>query len=157
MDITFKTPEGGFNYRVCAVMVHEGRLLAMHDGRTPHYYLPGGRVKLHEGAEAALRRELSEELGIKADIKRPLWLNQGFFTLDGTDCRFHEICIYFLVEPDDGLLARGESFTCQEDGQTLRFDWLDFSQLEKEYFYPLFLKKKIFSLPEQFTLIENHD
>ena len=27
MDIVLKTPDGRFNYRVCAVIVHEGKLL----------------------------------------------------------------------------------------------------------------------------------
>ena len=29
MDVTFVTPEGTFNYRVCAVIVHDNHLLAM--------------------------------------------------------------------------------------------------------------------------------
>ena len=32
------------------------------------------------------------------------------------------------------------------------FEWLDFDQLKEEYFYPLFLKKEIFNLPNEFTI-----
>ena len=64
MDISYQEGGGKFNYRVCAVMVHEGKLLAMRDERSPNYYLPGGRVKLGETAENAVLRELREELGI---------------------------------------------------------------------------------------------
>lgn len=78
MDITFKTVEGRFNYRVCAMILHKGKILAMHDDRSPYYYLPGGRVQLHETAEAAVLREVKEELSIDAKILRPLWLNQSF-------------------------------------------------------------------------------
>lgn len=64
MDITFKTPEGIFNYRVCGIILHEGKLLAMRNPKTPYYYLPGGRVRFHEAAEDALNRELREELEV---------------------------------------------------------------------------------------------
>ena len=62
MDITFLTDTGRFNYRVCAVMLNENKILAMQDERSPYYYLPGGRVSLHETAENAVLREIKEEL-----------------------------------------------------------------------------------------------
>ena len=64
MDITFKTDSGIFNYRVCAMILHDGKILAMQDDRSPYYYLPGGRVAMGESAEDAVLREVQEELGI---------------------------------------------------------------------------------------------
>ena len=80
MDISFKSGNEKFNYRVCAMMISDGKILAMHDERSPYYYLPGGRVALGETAEHAVIREVQEELGITPKIIRPLWLNQAFFT-----------------------------------------------------------------------------
>ena len=62
MDISYKTEGEKFNYRVCALMISDGRILAMRDERSPYFYLPGGRVKLGETAEAAVLREVWEEL-----------------------------------------------------------------------------------------------
>lgn len=153
MDITFKTTEGIFNYRVCGIILHEEKILAMRNPRTPYYYLPGGRVRLHEAAEDALRRELREELEVDVRIIRPLWLNQGFFIEDVTGDRFHEICIYFLVDiSGTDLLARGDSFVRQEGTQTNMFRWLDIHRLEDTYLYPKFLKRKIFDLPQTLTI-----
>lgn len=153
MDITFKTHEGNFNYRVCAVIIHDGKILAMQDDRSPYYYLPGGRVQLHETADAALCREVREELQAECEILRPLWLNQGFFVEDVSGDRYHELCLYYLVDvTNTDILTRGEKFTVQEGKCTHKFHWLEFSRLESEYFYPVFLKKKIFRLPSQLTL-----
>ena len=153
MDISFKTGNEKFNYRVCAVMIADGKILAMHDERSPYYYLPGGRVAMGETAEEAVVRELFEELGITPKIERPLWLDQAFFTEDVDSLRYHELCIYFLMDiTDTDLLERGEIFTAAEGHRIHTFEWLAFERLKDEYFYPLFLKKDIFNLPDVFTI-----
>ncbi len=153
MDITFKTENGTFNYRVCAVIVNDRKLLVMHDENSPYYYLPGGRVKLHETAESAVLREVKEELGAEAAIVRPLWVNQGFFTEDVTGERFHELCIYFLIDVSQAdLLKKGEKFRLYEGDRVHDFEWLPFERAEKEYLYPVFIRKKIDELPETLVL-----
>ncbi len=155
MDITFKTDKGKFNYRVCGMIINDGRILAMHDERSPYYYLPGGRVKLGESAEEAVIREIREELGAEVEIIRPLWLNQGFFTEDVSGEQFHEICIYFLIDiSKTDILTRGKMFTQRDNGQMLSFEWLEFDRLKDEYFYPIFLKEKIWNIPNEFSIIE---
>ncbi|MGI5894382.1 MAG: NUDIX hydrolase [Candidatus Merdivicinus sp.] len=153
MDITFRTEEGRFNYRVCAIIIENGKILAMHDERSPYYYLPGGRVALHETAEQALLRELREELEIEARIIRPLWLNQSFFTEDVSQERYHEICLYFLTDVSQtNLLEKGECFTRFENKHVHTFEWLKLQRLRNEYFYPNFLKQEIFSIPDTFMI-----
>lgn len=153
MDISFKTGDEKFNYRVCAVMISDGRILAMRDERSPYYYLPGGRVAMGETAEAAILREVEEELGITPEILRPLWLNQAFFTEDVDHLHYHELCIYFLMDfSKTDLLSRGMRFTAKEGSRTHSFEWLTFERLKEEYFYPLFLKEEIFCLPDAFTI-----
>lgn len=158
MDLTFKTDNGLFNYRVAAVIINHDKILTkpkilvMRDSEDSHYYLPGGRVNLHETAEHAIIREVKEELKIDAKITRPLWLNQGFFPLNNNE-KCHEICIYFLIDVSEtDLLQRGEEFDMREENRVHHFKWLSFEDLQKSYFYPLFLKKEIFNLPETFTI-----
>jgi len=98
-------------------------------------------------------RETEEELGITPRIVRPLWLNQAFFTEDVDGIRYHELCVYFLMDVSGtDILSRGEKFTTREGGRTNTFEWLAFERLEGEYFYPKFLKKDIFNLPDEFTI-----
>ena len=153
MDITFDTDEGRFNYRVCALMLDGGRILAMHDEHSPYFYLPGGRVRMGERAEDAVLREVREELGIEARIERPLWLSQSFFTEDVDRADYHELCLYFLLDASGtDLLTRGDRFRGPERRHVHDFAWLPFERLKDEYFYPLFLKTDIYHLPEGLTL-----
>ena len=48
MDISFKTDEGRFNYRVAGLLINDGKILIMKDENASYYYVPGGRVSLHE-------------------------------------------------------------------------------------------------------------
>ena len=153
MDIAYTSGNDKFNYRVCAMIISDGKILAMHDDRSPYYYLPGGRVAIGETAENAVIREVQEELGVTPKIVRPLWLNQAFFTEDVDNLHYHELCIYFLMNIEDtDLLTRGKQFTSNEGHRTHAFEWLEFDRLKDEYFYPLFLKKDIFNLPNVFTI-----
>ncbi len=151
-DITVDFESGRFNYRAAGLLIHDGKLLAMMDDGIEHWYLPGGRVRFHETAENAVLRELAEELGLAdAAIERPLWLNQAFFECDGH--KYHELCVYFLINHSKtDILARGEKFRIVEGKSGHNFEWLEFSRLEKEKFFPLFLKRDIYDLPESFTL-----
>ena len=153
MDISFKMENQKFNYRVCAMIISENKILAMHDERSPYFYLPGGRVMLGETAEQAVVREVQEELGVTPRIARALWLNQAFFTDEVDDIRYHELCIYFLMDISaTNLLERGRAFTLTEGKHIHTFEWLEFDRLKDEYFYPAFLKKEIYNLPNEFTL-----
>lgn len=153
MDISFKIGNEKFNYRVCAMIISDGKILAMRDERSPYYYLPGGRVAIGETAENAVVREVREELGVTPKIVRPVWLNQAFFTEDVDNLRYHELCIYFLMDiTDTDLLSRGQLFTTNEGNRIHTFEWLEFDKLKDEYFYPVFLKKDIFNIPNAFTV-----
>lgn len=153
MDISFKSGNQKFNYRACAMIIYSGKILAMKDERSPYYYLPGGRIKIGETAEEAIIRECDEELGIVPKIIRPLWLNQAFFTEDVDKIDYHELCVYFLMDiSETDILSRGEKFFRMENGHSHIFEWLSFERLEDEYFYPIFLKKDIYNLPESFVI-----
>ena len=45
MNITFKTTDGTFLFRVGAIVIQDGCLLTLE--REDHFAIPGGRVMLH--------------------------------------------------------------------------------------------------------------
>ena len=146
MDISFKSSEGAFNYRAAAIIVHDGHILVLQDEGIPHDYLPGGRVHLGEPAEDALARELREELDIAPPPHRLVFMAESFFTI--SDVRYHEIALYYLMDAPEELLSRGESFTRVEGSEVHHFRWVRFEELRNMSFFPVFLKERIFSLPD---------
>lgn len=146
MDISIKSPESAFNFRAAAIIIHDGCILVLQDEGIPHDYLPGGRVHLGEPAEAALARELREELDIAPSPHRLVFMAESFFAINAV--HYHELCLYYLMEASPELLARGERFTRVEGDEVHHFRWVKYEELATLSFFPIFLKERIFSLPD---------
>ena len=58
------------------------------------------------------------------------------------------MCLYFLMEAPPELLIRGDRFTRVEGSEVHHFRWVKFEELRHLSFYPIFLKERIFTLPE---------
>lgn len=152
MDMTIKTDEGYFNMRVAAVITHKDKLLVMENKNYDSFYLPGGRVRLNESFDEALRREIREELNIEVISSRPLWLHECFFIEDSLGERFHEVCMYYFVDiTDTGFDSFDDCFTLTEEERLNYFRWIPFGSLSEQTVYPLFIKDEIYSLPTTLT------
>ncbi len=67
------------HFEVVAAVIFEGpEVLCVQRGPGPytytalHYEFPGGKVEVHESHEAALKREIAEELDLEIGVQRPL-------------------------------------------------------------------------------------
>lgn len=156
MDITIKTKEGILNYRVAAVIIYNGCILAQYNEAENNYYLPGGRVHMNETSEEAIKREMKEELKFDVADLKPLWLDENFFTENGE--RYHELCIYFQIDiSDTGFSEYKCKFSIAEGSRINYFQWLPFDELKNITIYPLFIKEKIYNLPNGFTMTVSRD
>ena len=150
MDITFKTEVGRFNYRVAGILIHDNKLLIMKDDNSPYYYIPGGRVRMHETSESAIIREIKEEVEIETKINRLLWVVENLFVEEQSGDRFHEIGLYYLLDiKDESIFKKGNEFITNENGQhNLMFTWVELEKIKYLYLYPMFLKERIMNLPD---------
>jgi ADP-ribose pyrophosphatase YjhB (NUDIX family) len=60
--------ESRFHYRVAGVVTHARRVLLHRSEIDDFWSLPGGRARLFEAAQDALRREMREELGAEVVV-----------------------------------------------------------------------------------------
>lgn len=78
-----------------AVCIMGGRLLVCHAKGSSHVFLPGGHVEFGEGAETAVCREIEEEMGKRARVKRFLGCAEHAFDQKGE--RHSELNLVFEV------------------------------------------------------------
>ncbi|MBU3144077.1 NUDIX hydrolase [Clostridium sp. CF012] len=150
MDISFKTDEGRFNYRVAGIIIYDNKLLVMKDEHSPYYYIPGGRVTMNELSEVAIIREIKEELNTEVKVNRMLWINENLFHEEYFDENFHEVCFYYLLDMiDDKLINKESEFVHKDNEQhNLTFYWKDIDKIKDLNIYPLFVKNSILQLPQ---------
>ncbi len=121
----------------------------MQDKGQPHYYVPGGRIKMNEKSEDALQREIKEKLGIEVNVNRMLWVNENFFKEDTVQEQFHEVCFFYLLElKDEEVLKRGSEFEVNENEKIHMYYWKSLDEINHINLYPQFLKEKMIELPQ---------
>lgn len=150
--LVFEKDNNRFNCRSVAVFINDDHVLLHKIGNNPYWSLPGGRVEFIESAQTTVVREVEEELKIKCEVVRPLWIMENFFNYK--EKKLHEIAFYFLVTCPQELLNKGSEFVMMENGTTrLQFKWIKIADLEQEILYPSFLRTALKSLPENLEYI----
>ncbi len=109
-----------------AVIQREDKILLAHKIGDPNTFLPGGHIDYGEYSDAALIRELREELGIEAEIGEFMGLQEYQFK-DWDGRHHHEINFIYRAETKDEIKSR-ESH--------LEFLWCEFDQLEEKMLLP---------------------
>lgn len=102
-----------------AVLRRDGHLLVVRQRGKKWVFLPGGHVDPGERVEAALIREITEELGAAATVEGFLGAVEHGYTEDGRT--HHEINLVFAVDVD------GDRLVSQEEH--LEFLWVPIDDL----------------------------
>src|SRR5512141_398021 len=109
-DCGFDEDGRWFRYRAGAIILHAGSVLMARNEAEPYFYSIGGGVHHMETAEAAVRREVREEIGVDLRVDRLAFVHENFFDgsgtsgLGGREC--HELAFYFLMEFDQSVEVR---------------------------------------------------
>jgi 8-oxo-dGTP pyrophosphatase MutT (NUDIX family) len=135
-----------FKMRAAALIVRDGRVLLNRLRGDATWMLPGGTAEFGETAEATLRRELREELGVDAGVGRLLWVVEHFFDLNGR--RWHQLLwIHEATLPADCDVVRGETFETPGVDGADRFRWTPFAELRALRLVPGFLAEAVVDRP----------
>lgn len=148
--ICFSAGDGRFNLRAAAVVRHGNFVLLHRLAGDAFWALPGGRVEMGETAEAAVRREMREELGTEVEVGPLRAVVENLYTY--RDRPHHGIEMYFDVRlPAGSPLAGCEPFERVEDGgvgadgvrapgSRLLFQWFHVADLSSIDLRPSFLR-----------------
>ena len=116
-DISWSGPAGTFNLRVAAVITRGDQVLLCTVDGLGYWFLPGGRVRFGEPGDAALVRELAEELGHDLPGAKLALVVENIFE---TPSLQHEIGLYYLVTWPDAL-DPGDLHGGSESGHAFRW------------------------------------
>lgn len=142
--ITWAAEDICFNLRTAGVAYRDGCVLFQRVIGLDLWFLPGGRVEFMESAAQALEREIEEELGVRAEVDRLLWVVENFFAMDGR--RYHELGLYFAISLPTTLPMDGE-FPAYEPNVELFMRWLPMSEIPRLHVVPKFLKEALVNPP----------
>ena len=146
-DLTFRMKQGTFNYRVGAIIIHDGKLLLMHNEEEPYYYTVGGRVHFNETTEETVVREVREEIGVDLEIDRFLFFQEQFFDGKVTGTHIHELGVYYLMK-DSPALEKLECHSVTARGVAEELHWVPLEETGSLYIVPESIAARLRSLPE---------
>lgn len=141
-DMTVQCDNGLINIRVGAIIMKDGKILMVENGRNDYLYSVGGRVKFGETTEEAIIREVWEETGVKMEIDRLGFVHENYFVGDATvnsGKLIYEISFYFYMKVPDDFSLKNDIFT-EEDGEEY-LKWI--SPDDERTIYPAFFRTEL--------------
>lgn len=137
-DILFKHQDYVFSYRVAGICIQNGMLLLQKPTNDDGYAFPGGHVAFGEIHAETLTREFKEEIGVDVTVGELKWVGEIFFPWGTMPC--HQICLYYMVEIQDGQVPMSGSFVAREHLEGRDFDvvfyWIPLDKVKNLKIYP---------------------
>ena len=141
-DMCVPCGDGLINIRAGAIIQKQGRLLMIGNDRSDYLYSIGGRLRFHETAEEAVKREVREETGVELEIERLGFVHENRFRSDlpGKEgVPVYEISFFFYMKVPQDFSPVSGSHT--EDGVREYLRWVDPEEPVK--LYPEFFRREL--------------
>jgi 8-oxo-dGTP diphosphatase len=123
------------NFEICTrgIIVRGNKILICKAKSKSNYFFPGGHVEFGEKADAALARELKEEIGVSVKKAKFAGTNENLYQQG--EKLIHELNVVFEVRLGKKIPKVLEDH--------LKFQWMDLKSLPKMKVYPTSLKNAI--------------
>ena len=141
-DMAVRCDDGLINIRVGAVIMQDGKILMVGNGRSDYLYSVGGRIKFGETAEEAVIREVWEETGVRMEVDRLGFIHENYFVGNEPGRMgklIYEISFYFYMKVPHDFAPQSGSFT--EDCSKEFLEWV--APDEKRTIYPDFFRTEL--------------
>ena len=142
-DIRIKNDKFSFHYRVAGLIEQNEKFLIQKIDGYDYYILPGWHVKLGESSEAAIRREILEEVGCDIKSSKLFCVHENFYMKNGVLEHFIEN--YFLINPESELNNNNWSVQENDDGRIFNYNfyWLSTDEIKNIDLKPTAIKELI--------------
>lgn len=143
-DCCFSVAKNWFRYRAAAIIIEDGKFLAVTNPSSPYYYSVGGSVHMNEKSEECVLREVLEETGVAYEIDRLAVVCENLFaghedSLDGLNC--HVLEFYYLMKSRGSLNLNAKSYGWNNTKEDLV--WIPLEKLSEENIKPDFLRTRL--------------
>ncbi|MFH1313107.1 MAG: NUDIX domain-containing protein [Candidatus Eisenbacteria bacterium] len=134
-----------FHYLARGIVSSDGKVLLVHKKGAGHTFLPGGHIESGEKAETALIREIEEETGKTATVRR--FVGAVEHVWHENNAQNHEINLVFEISiPDIDSSAPPESLE-----PDIEFIWSDPADLKSHNLQPHSLIECLLTLRSGYT------
>ena len=123
-----------FNLRVYALIINEfDEILLSDECRFGQFFskFPGGGVEANEGIQAALHRELKEELSLEVPHAEFFYVND-FHQASAFD-NSSLVAFYYLIQLPKSTLLLNDNYTIPFSEETEKQRWIPLNILRKEH------------------------
>jgi len=152
-----------FALRVAGIFMRGNSVLLHRADFEDLWALPGGGCDYFEETQAALKREMLEELNANIDVQSLAFTVENFFNYSQSN--YHEIGFYYFTKfvGDSVPLYEADEFTGIEEkleGRSefrLLFKWVPVDEINSYNLKPSFLKTKLLNLKQTTTHIVHRD
>ncbi|MFB6367969.1 NUDIX domain-containing protein, partial [Paenibacillus elgii] len=114
-----------------------------------------------ENSEAALKREMLEELELEVRTERLLWVAETFFEHENQ--KYHEMGFYFLIhlcaDKNSSVFEKEKMIFGKEVGQPYKliYQWFALEDLENVLLYPTFTRAELQNLSTNIKHVIVHE
>ncbi|MEM8863221.1 MAG: NUDIX domain-containing protein [Chloroflexota bacterium] len=111
------------------IVVHEGKMLLLHNKNSTRLSLPGGGIDLGESNAEALKREFLEETGMHVEVGKLAGQVQDFFYYDPKDILVHTFLFFYSCKPLTFDLLSDDQI---QDEESIKPRWFNPEELQAD-------------------------
>ncbi len=137
-DLMLTVDEIILNIRVGIIFkYHDKVMIEIRKDRVGNSVIPGGRIKIDESREDALKREIREEMHYELDDSRIKYRDtiESFFDFDGK--RFHEFFFVYQYEMNEEIYQELLNIKENQDNHITDYIFVGYDEFDKVDLLPM--------------------
>ncbi len=137
-DLHLTVDDITLNIRVGIIFKYQGKvLIEIRKDRVGNSVIPGGRLKIDELREDALKREIREEMDYELEDNRIFYKDtiETFFDFDGK--RYHEIFFVYEYQMDDEIYHELLTKKENQDNHITDYIFVSYDEFDKVDLLPM--------------------